>query len=245
MDYNNNGRMTPPPYYSNSDRSFSLSQQMQSVMTRVYVRMFIGLLVSAFCALGVASSPAAIQFIYGNAFVYWGMFIAMFAMVWIIQGNLARMSTTTCMLLFVLFSVLMGCSLGSIFLVYKLGAIARTFFITAGLFGVMSVYGYFTKTDLTRMGTYFMMGLFGLIIVCIVNIFVKSSTLDWIVSGVGVLLFIGLTAWDTQQMKAIAAANLSPQMTDKLATMGALNLYLDFINLFLFLLRFFGGSSND
>ena len=108
----------------------------------------------------------------------------------------------------------------------------------------MSVYGYFTKSDLSRIGNYLYMALIGLFIAIIVNIFLKSSALGWIISIVGVLLFVGLTAWDTQQMKRVAAANLDPALADKLATMGALNLYLDFINLFLFLLQIFGGNRN-
>ncbi len=246
MDYNTNGRapMTPPPYYGEGG-GLTLKAQMHAVMTRVYVRMFIGLLVSAFCALGIASSPAALTFIYGNPMVYWGMFIVMLIMAWVMPARLNSMSTTSCFIMFLVFSALMGCSLSSIFVVYRLGVIARTFFITAGVFGAMSVYGYFTKTDLNRVGSYLIMALFGLMIAIVVNIFLKSTQLDWIISIVGVLLFVGLTAWDTQQIKAIAAANLSPAMTDKLATMGALNLYLDFINLFLFLLRIFGGGSRD
>ena len=170
------------------------------------------------------------------------MVIAMFAMAIAIPRALNRMSTTTTMLLFFLFSALMGASLASIFYVYSLGVISYTFFITAGVFGAMCVYGYFTKANLAKMGTYLFMALIGLVIAMVVNIFVASSTLDWIISIVGVLLFVGLTAWDTQQMKQIAAANLAPELTDKLATMGAMNLYLDFINLFIFLLRIFGGS---
>jgi hypothetical protein len=134
----------------------------------------------------------------------------------------------------------MGVTLAPIFLVYRIGTIVYTFFITAGVFGAMSIYGYFTKADLTKMRTFFIMGLFGLIIVSVVNIFVASSTLDWWISIIGVVIFIGLTAWDTQSVKQMAALNLDPAMTDKLATMGALNLYLDFINLFLYLLRIFG-----
>jgi len=106
----------------------------------------------------------------------------------------------------------------------------------------MSVYGYFTKTDLSKMGSFLMMALFGLMIAIVVNIFWANSTMEWIISIVGVLIFVGLTAWDTQQVKRLAAANLDPALADKLATMGAMNLYLDFINLFLFLLRIFGGS---
>jgi FtsH-binding integral membrane protein len=123
-----------------------------------------------------------------------------------------------------------------------LGTVAYTFFITAGVFGAMSVYGYFTKSDLSKMGTYLMMALFGLIIASLVNMFFANSTLEWIISIVGVLIFVGLTAWDTQMVKRLAASNLEPRMADKLATMGALNLYLDFINLFLYLLRIFGSS---
>lgn len=204
--------------------------------------MFIGLLVSAFCALGVASSPAALTFFFGNRLVFWGMLIAMFVMAWVILSRMERMSSGAVLGLFVLFSALMGCWLAPIFLVYRLGTIVYTLFITAGTFGAMSVYGYFTKTDLSKMGSYLMMALFGLIIACVVNIFWANSTLEWIISIAGVLIFTGLTAWDTQQVRRMAAANLEPALADKLATMGAMNLYLDFINLFLFLLRILGGN---
>lgn len=238
MDYNSN--VTPPPFYGGS--SVSLKDQVNAVMKRVYVRMFIGLLVSAFVALGVASSPAMLSFFFGNQIVYWGMFIVMIAMAWIIPSRLQKMSTGAVLGWFVVFSALMGASLAPIFLVYRLGTIVYTFFITAGTFGAMSVYGYFTKSDLSKMGTYLFMALIGLIIASVVNIFVASSTFDWIISIVGVLIFTGLTAWDTQSVKKLASMNLDPAMADKLATMGAMNLYLDFINLFLYLLRIFGGN---
>lgn len=238
MDYNNYSQQTPPSFYN----SGAVQRQTNAVMKRVYVRMFIGLLISAFCALGVASSPAAINFFFGNQIVFWGMLIAMFAMAIILPVRLLKMSTGTALILFFVFSALMGTWLAPIFYVYKLGTIVYTFFITAGTFGAMSVYGYFTKSNLDKMGSFLMMALFGLIILIIVNIFAKSTTIEWIVSIVGLLIFIGLTAWDTQQVKKLAAANLEPQLADKLATMGAMNLYLDFINLFLFLLRIFGGS---
>lgn len=239
MDYNQNRVTTPPPYYGGG---VSVAQQTNAVMKRVYVRMFIGLLISAFCALGVASSQSAMMFLFGNKIVFWGMLIAMFAMAIIIPARLTKMSTGTVLVLFLLYSALMGCWLAPIFLVYRLGTIVYTLFITAGTFGAMSVYGYFTKRDLSKMGSYLIMALFGLIIAMIVNIFLKSSAMEWVISIVGVLLFVGLTAWDTQQVKQLAAANLDPALADKLATMGAMNLYLDFINLFLFLLRIFGGG---
>ena len=237
MNYNDS-RMTPPPYYGGQE----VVTQTNAVMRRVYLRMFIGLLVSAFCALGVASSEAAMHFFFGNQLVFWGMLIAMLAMAFILPARMMKMSSAAVLGCFIAYSALMGCWLAPIFIAYRIGTIVYTLFITAGTFGAMSVYGYFTKSDLSKMGSYLMMALFGLIIAMVVNIFVHSSTLNWIVSIVGVLLFVGLTAWDTQQVKRMAAANLSPDVTDKLATMGAMNLYLDFINLFLFLLRIFGGG---
>ncbi|MDE7381162.1 MAG: Bax inhibitor-1/YccA family protein [Muribaculaceae bacterium] len=235
MNYYN--PQTPPPFRGGDT---AVREQANSIMKRVYVRMFAGLLISAFCALGVATTPAA-YFLFANKFIYYGMFIAMLAMAFIIPARITRMSTSTCLLLFCLFSALMGTSLAPIFIVYRLGTIVYTFFIAAGTFGAMSVYGYFTKSDLTKFGTYLIMALIGLIILSIVNIFFASNGLDWVISIVGLLIFVGLTAFDTQQVKRLAAANLEPAMADKLATMGALNLYLDFINLFLYLLRIFGG----
>lgn len=239
MEYNN--QTTPPSFYD----SGAVTRQTNAVMKRVYVRMFIGLLVSAFCALGVASSPAALSFFFGNQLVFWGMLIAMLVMAFVIPARLNKMSTGAVLSCFIVYSALMGCWLAPIFLAYKLGTIVYTLFITAGTFGAMSVYGFFTKTDLSKMGSYLIMALFGLLIAMVVNIFVASSTMDWIISIVGVLLFVGLTAWDTQQVKQLSAMNMDPAMADKLATMGAMNLYLDFINLFLFLLRILGGNSRD
>ncbi len=240
MDLNKNN-MTPPPVQGAWGQT-ALVDQTRSVMKRVYVRMTVGLLVSAFCALGVASSPAALHFFFGNQLVFWAMLIGMFVMAWVIPARVTKMSSTTVLALFILFSALMGVWISTIFLAYKMTSIVSTFFITAGTFGAMSVYGYCTKSDLSKMGTYLMMGLFGLIIAMLVNWFLHSSALGWIVSIVGVILFVGLTAWDTQQVKRMAAANLDPSLADKLATIGAMNLYLDFINLFLFLLRIFGGG---
>ena len=241
MNFNHqNMNNVPPLYYGGG--YVSVASQTNAVMKRVYLRMTIGLLVSAFVALGVASSPTLISILFGNPIVYWGMFIAMFIMAFTIPAAMNKLSNGAMIGLFVLFAALMGASLSSIFLVYSLGSITSTFFITAGTFGAMSAYGYFTKTDLTKFGSFLFMALIGLIIASVVNIFLKSATMMWIVSFVGVLIFVGLTAYDTQQVKHLAAANLDPALTDKLATIGALNLYLDFINLFLYLLRFLGAS---
>ena len=240
-DFNNypqQSRQEPPSFFG----SGAVQKQTTSVMKRVYVRMFIGLLISAFTALGVASSPQAMMFFFGNKVVFWGMLIAMFAMAIIIPVRLMKMQSGTVLILFFIFSALMGAWLAPIFYAYNPFTITKTFFITAGTFGAMSVYGYFTKTNLDKMGSYLMMALFGLIILMLVNIFTQSTAIEWIVSIVGLLIFIGLTAYDTQQVKRLAAANLDPHLADKLATMGAMNLYLDFINLFLFLLRIFGGG---
>lgn len=239
MDYRNQNIM-PPPYYGGTG---AVVKQTNAVMKRVYVRMFVGLLISAFCALGVASSQNAIQFIFGNQIVFWGLFIGMLVMAFMIPARLAKMSSATTLILFCIFSAVMGIWLAPIFIVYRLGTIVYTFFITAGTFGAMSIYGYFTKTDLSKFGTYLVMALWGLIIAIVVNIFLKSTALEWTISIIGVLLFTGLTAWDTQTVKKLAAANLEPEMADKLATMGAMNLYLDFINLFLFLLRILGNRN--
>ena len=209
-DYNN-PQQTPPPYYGRS----AVKTQTNSVMKRVYVRMFIGLLVSAFCALGVASSPAALNFVFGNAIMRWGILIAMFAMAILIPVRMLKMSSSTVLALFLVYSALMGTWLSAIFVVYKMTAIVATFFITAGTFGAMSVYGYVTKTDLTKMGSFLMMALFGLVIAMLVNLFLHSSTMSYVISIIGVLIFTGLTAWDTQQVKQLAAANLDPALADK------------------------------
>ena len=226
-----------------SYKSTASSSVLSTVMRKVYVRMFLTLVVTAFTALYVASSPALLTTILGSRAIFFGLMIAELAVVFVLSGMLHKLSTATATLLFYLYAILNGVVFSSIFVVYELGSIAYTFFITAGVFGAMSVYGLVTKNDMTRFGSYCVMALFGLIIATVVNIFVASSTLDWIISFVGVALFIGLTAWDTQKIKN-AAYEVEPSQMGKLATIGALSLYLDFINLFLYLLRFFG-RSND
>ncbi len=229
--------------YDSSYKSTANSSVLSIVMRKVYVRMFLALVVTAFTALYVASSPSLLMTIMGSRAIFFGLIIAELAIVFVVSGMLHKLSSTTAVLLFYLYAILNGVVFSSIFVVYSLGSIAYTFFITAGVFGAMSVYGLVTKNDMTKFGSYCMMALFGLIIATVVNIFVASSTLDWIISFVGVVLFIGLTAWDTQKIKN-AAYVVEPSQMGKLATIGALSLYLDFINLFLYLLRFFG-RGND
>lgn len=230
--------------YDSSYKSATGTSVLSMVMRKVYGRMFLALVVTALTSLYVASSPAILSVVLGNRAVFFGLMIAELAVVFVVSGMLNKLSTTTATLLFYLYAVLNGVVFSSIFVVYDLGSIAYTFFITAGVFGAMSVYGMVTKNDMTKFGSYCIMGLFGLIIASVVNIFVASSTLDWIISLFGVALFIGLTSWDTQKIKS-AAYVTDPSQTGKLATIGALSLYLDFINLFLYLLRIFGGRSND
>ena len=229
--------------YDSSYRSTTGTSVLSVVMRKVYVRMFFALVVTALTALYVASSPAILTTILASRTIFFGLMIAEMAVVFIVKGMLHKLSSTNAVVLFYLYAILNGVVFSSIFVAYELGSIAYTFFITAGVFGAMSVYGLVTKNDMTKFGSYCIMALFGLIIATIVNIFVASSTLDWIISLVGVALFIGLTAWDTQKIKN-AAYTTEPSQMGKLATIGALSLYLDFINLFLYLLRFFG-RSND
>lgn len=187
--------------YDSSYKSTTGTSVLSMVMRKVYGRMFLALVVTALTSLYVASSPAILSVVLGNRAVFFGLMIAELAVVFVVSGMLNKLSTTTATLLFYLYAVLNGVVFSSIFVVYDLGSIAYTFFITAGVFGAMSVYGMVTKNDMTKFGSYCIMGLFGLIIASIVNIFVASSTLDWIISLFGVALFIGLTAWDTQKIK--------------------------------------------
>jgi len=225
-------------YYSQSDLQ-SLDTRVTSVMKRVYVKMFIGLIITALVAFVCSQTPAVKQFFYYNSWAMWGLLILEILLVIGISGAINKLSSSMATLLFILFSVVNGLMLFPIFAIYTEASIYKTFFITAGVFGAMSVYGYFTTQNLAKWGSILFMALIGLIICSVVNIFMHSTTMDWIISGAGVLIFVGLTAWDTQQIKNMAA--MAPaESVGKLATIGALNLYLDFINLFLYLLRFFG-----
>ena len=226
---------------SSRERELSMSAAFPILMRKVYVWMTLALALTGFTAYGVATSPGIISALYSNSVLLWGLVIAEFAIVFGVSAAINRLSLTTATLLFVLYSVINGALFSSIFLVYTMSSIASVFFITAGTFGVMALIGYTTKKDLSSMGKILFMALIGIIIATIVNIFLKSSGLEMIVSYLGVLIFVGLTAYDTQKIKnMLLMAPDASEASQKIALLGALNLYLDFINLFIYLLRIFG-----
>ncbi len=226
-----------------SRSDFSMSAAFPALMRKVYVWMTFALVITGITAYGVASSPSLLNLIFSSKATFFGLIIAELVLVFAISGAINRLSLSTATLLFVLYSVVNGATLASIFIVFSMATISKVFFITAGTFGVMAFIGYTTKTDLTSMGKFLFMVLIGLIIASVVNMFTKSAGLDLILSYVGVLLFVGLTAYDTQKIKRML--QLAPdagESMQKMALLGALTLYLDFINLFLYLLRIFGRS---
>lgn len=210
-----------------------------TLVRSVYMWMCTALLLTGATASLVAGSETLINFILGSKIVFYGLLIAELALVWVVSSKVTQLSLPTLSGLFMLYSVLTGMTFSIYFLVFTMESIASTFFITAGTFAVMSIYGYVTKSDLTKIGNLCFMALIGLIIASVVNIFLKSEMMYWIVTYVGVLIFIGLIAYDTQKIKALATAD-NNEFTQKLAICGALALYLDFINLFIMLLRIFG-----
>ena len=223
------------------ERELSMSAAFPALMRKVYVWMTLALVLTGVTAYGVATSPGVMMALLSNQVLVWGLIIAEFALVIGITAAINKLSLTTATLMFVLYSVINGAVLSSIFLIYTMSSIASVFFITAGTFAVMAFIGYTTKTDLTSMGKILFMALIGIIIATIVNIFLKSSGLEMIVSYLGVLIFVGLTAYDSQKIKnMLKMAPDAGEGAQKLALLGALTLYLDFINLFIYLLRIFG-----
>ncbi len=220
-----------------------LTHDVSKVMRGVFARMFFGLIVTAIAAFYVASQPSIMMAIFSSRLTFFGLIGAELLCVIVISAAINKLSALTASLLFYVYAIINGVVLSSIFWVYELSSIGYTFLITAGVFGAMAAYGFLTKNDLTKFGSFLFMALIGLILTSIVNIFVASSALDWIISFVGVALFIGLTAWDTQKIKQMVEYGDSSMM-GKVATLGALTLYLDFVNIFLYLLRFFGNSRN-
>lgn len=224
-----------------AERQWEVSEAFPVLMRKVYVWMTMALVITGLTAYGVATSPGILQAIYTNQILFWGLIIAEFALVIGVSAAINKLSLTTATLMFILYSVINGALMSYIFLAYTASSIATVFFITAGTFAAMAIIGYTTKTDLTSLGKILMMALIGLIIATVVNIFIKSSGFTLILSYVGVLIFVGLTAYDSQKIKQmLLQAPDAGETAQKLALLGALSLYLDFINLFLYLLRIFG-----
>ncbi len=226
--------------YNNYDSSIERKSAIVSQMARVFGWMFIGLMVTGLTALYTANSSAMTNLIHSGRFTIFGLFILELVFVWFISRRAMHMEYGTAAIAFIMYSILNGLTLSVIFFVYTFDSIALAFFMAAGFFGFMSVYGLVTKTDLTSMGSLLMMGLVGLIIVSIVNIFLKSSPLGWIISIAGVAIFLGLTAYDSQKIKNISMHYAGTEKERNVAIIGALILYLDFINLFLYILRILG-----
>lgn len=217
----------------------------RTFMSKVFLWMCIALGITALTAFISASSPAFFSMLFTQdgrmSLLGWVVTLAPLILVFVMSARVDRMSKGTMTAIFVFYSVLMGMSLSFIFFAYSSAVIVKTFLITAGMFGVMAIAGFTTKTDLTKFGRIMFMGLIGLIIATLVNLFTKSAMFDYIISFIGVLIFTGLTAFDVQKLKQIGTMNMGENDTvTKIAIYGALSLYLDFINLFLYLLRIFG-----
>lgn len=226
--------------------TFYLSQEQveleqRTFMTKVYGWMSLALAATGFTSLYVAATPSIMTALLETRFLFYGLIIGELVLVMTLSAAIARFSSQVAMLIFFAYAILNGVTFSLIFLIYTTSSIASTFFITAGTFGVMSFFGYVTKRDLTGVGHFMTMGLIGLIIASVVNIFLNNSTIYWMTTYIGIFIFVGLTAYDTQKIKAMnIIGNEGTDEDRKEAIMGALKLYLDFINLFLLLLRITG-----
>ena len=224
------------------EQQFESSLAFPILMRKVYLWMTFALVITGMTSYYVASSPAILQ-IFGNSAVMWGLIIAEFGLVFGLSAAINKLSLVTATLMFVIYSIINGATLSVIFLVYEMGLIAQAFFITAGTFVAMVLYGYTTKKDLTTIGSLALMGLIGIIIASVVNIFIASSTVSIITNYVAVLVFVGLTAFDSQTIKdTMLQAPDAGEKMQKMALLGALSLYLDFINLFIYILQILGSD---
>lgn len=214
--------------------------RVTAFLSKVYGWMFLGLLVTAGVAMGVASSPLLIQTIFGNRLLFWILILGQLGLVLYLSVRVDRLAPATAAGLFLLYSAMVGVTTSVIFVIYTGASIVSAFVITSGMFGAMAVFGTFTKKSLAGVGQFMFMGLIGLVIASVVNIFFLSDMLSFVISVVGVIVFTGLTAWDAQRLKEMAVA-LPEGKLGSYAVVGALSLYLDFINLFFFILRLFGG----
>lgn len=223
----------------NQQSSITNRKEISQAMISVYNWMSAGLCLTGFTAYYISTQQTMLKILF-NPIMFIGLIIAEFALVMAISAGINKMHSSTATGLFLLYSILNGLTLSIIFLAYTSTSIATTFFVTAGMFGAMSFYGYVTKQDLSGFGKMFMMAIIGLIIASVVNLFLQNPILYWVVTYIGVIVFVGLTAYDTQQIKMMLARSYGGEQVAKIAIIGALKLYIDFINLFLFLLRIFG-----
>jgi Integral membrane protein, interacts with FtsH len=232
----------------NNDILFSPEEvaiEQKKFITKVYGLMAGALGITGLVSMYAVSSQPILEFVYGNRSVFFILLIAELLLVGSLITLVRRLSATAAVALFIAYSALNGLTLSGIFLIYTASSIGVTFFITAGLFAIMSAYGYTTQRDLTKLGNLLFMLLIGVILASVVNFFMHSTTIYWIVAYVGVFIFTGLIAYDTQKLKEMYAVSaVNPEEGKKVAVIGALSLYLDFINLFLMLLRFFGRRNN-
>jgi FtsH-binding integral membrane protein len=226
-----------------ADRAVAIDQGLRAHMIRVYNYMASGVALTGVVAWltyqYTLSNPAFAQTLFGSPLVY-VLMLAPLALVFFLSFRIQHLEASTARLLFFVYAALLGLSLSTVFMVYTHASVTRVFFVTAASFGALSLWGYTTQRSLDAMGSFMIMGLFGIIIASLVNIFLKSSGLDWTISVLGVLIFAGLTAWDTQRIKEMYSPMDDGTIAGRKAVMGALTLYLDFINMFLFLLRLFG-----
>jgi FtsH-binding integral membrane protein len=228
--------------YNDQTINIESSAVSRSFVANVFSYMTLALVITGVAAYWFAASGNILALMQGSSLLMWGIMLAPIGMVLIMSFAFNRLSFSALMGLFLAYSLVNGLSLSVIFLIYSSAAISKVFFITAGLFATMAVVGYTTKTDLTKLGSILMMAVIGIVIASLVNYFLESAAFDYLISCVGVLVFTGLVAYDTQKVKRIGAGvEYGTATAGKLALMGALSLYLDFINLFLFLLRVFGG----
>lgn len=219
----------------------AILQEQATFMSKVYAWMCLALAITGLIAIWTASTPAVVETIFSNNILFYGLLIGELLLVGYLSRTIEKLNAQTAIAIFMAYAALNGLTFSVIFLLFTSESISSTFFITAGTFGAMSAYGYYTKRDLTSLGNIAMMALIGLIIATVVNLFFFSEILYWITSYAGVIIFVALTAYDTQKIKNMnIIGNEGTDEDKKEAIMGALTLYLDFINLFLFLLRIFG-----
>ena len=222
-----------------AENELTLQRYVAGVMRKVFGKMALGLFVTAITSFLMLASPTLMGLLFSTSMTIWILFAAELGLVIYLSARIDKLSTGTATALFYVYSILNGVALTPIFLAYTGASIATTFAITAGTFGAMAIFGYVTRQDLSKIGSFLFMALIGLIVCGLVNLFLRNSMMELLISCAGVLIFVGLTAWDTQAIKRMCA-EADPSMLGKVATMGALTLYLDFINLFLHLLRIFG-----